>query len=76
VVFVDAAAAWDEGETLDRSHARLGAGLGLRIATDPAGSSITRIDLGFGTNSVELSLSSGSFFAVSRALTYPAALFY
>jgi hypothetical protein len=76
VAFVDAAAAWDDGEALDRSHARLGGGIGLRFGTDPAGSNVTRLDLGVGTNSVALSFSSGSFFDVSRAISFPTTLLF
>jgi outer membrane translocation and assembly module TamA len=71
VAFVDAAAAWDDGEALDRSHARLGGGVGLRLGTDPTGSNVTRVDIGFGTRSVELVISSGSFFSVGRTLAFP-----
>ena len=71
VAFVDAAAAWDEGEVLDTTHARLAGGVGLRLGTDPTGSNVTRVDIGFGTNSIEIAISSGSFFTVGRTLAFP-----
>jgi hypothetical protein len=76
VLFVDAAAAWDAGETLARDKARLGAGFGLRCGTDPTGSSVTRVDLGFGTGSVQLSIASGSFFSVARPLAHATLLVF
>jgi hemolysin activation/secretion protein len=71
VGFVDAAAAWDDGERLDRTHARLGGGIGLRFGTDPSGNHLTRVDLGFGTNSIEVAISSGSFFDATRGFSFP-----
>jgi len=71
IVFVDAAAAWDDGESLDRSDARLGAGFGLRIGNSRSGSGTTGIDLAFGTRSVQLSVTSGSFFRVAQGLSFP-----
>jgi hypothetical protein len=70
VVFVDAAAAWDQTERLSHRQARLGAGVGLRIASNRAGSSLAGLDLAFGTNSVQLSLASGQWFRVARSLNY------
>jgi outer membrane translocation and assembly module TamA len=70
VVFVDAAAAWDAGERLDRSAARLAGGVGLRISNNKSGSGLVGVDVGFGTNSVQISVASGSFFRVARSLTY------
>jgi len=70
VAFVDAAAAWDEGEVLARDRARLGGGVGLRVATNRAGSSVTGVDLAFGTDSVQLSITTGQWFRVARGLTY------
>ena len=70
VVFADAAAAWDTNERLSHRQARLGGGVGLRIASNRAGSSIAGIDLAFGTNSVQLSLASGQWFRVARSLNY------
>lgn len=70
VVFADAAAAWDGGETIARRDARLGAGFGLRVGSNRAGSSITGLDIAFGTRSVQVSLSSGSFFRVARGLEF------
>jgi len=71
VVFVDAAAAWDAGEELDRSDARLGAGFGIRIGNSRSGSGTTGIDVAFGSRSVQVSVTSGSFFRVARGLSFP-----
>ncbi len=71
VVFVDAAAAWDATEDLDRGDARLGAGFGIRIGNSRSGSGTTGIDLAFGTRSVQLSLTSGSFFRVAQGMSFP-----
>jgi hypothetical protein len=70
VVFADAAAAWDEGETLSTERGRVGFGLGLRIATNRSGSSIAGLDLAFGAGSVQLAFQSGAFFNVARGLGY------
>lgn len=71
IVFADAAAAWDAGEELDRSDARLGAGFGLRIGNSRSGSGTTGIDVAFGTRSVQVSVTSGSFFRVASGLSFP-----
>jgi outer membrane translocation and assembly module TamA len=70
VVFVDAAAAWDRGEALARDKARLGTGLGLRVASNRAGSSLVGLDVAVGAGSVQVSVASGSFFRVARGLSY------
>jgi len=70
VVFADAAAAWDPGETLTTHQARLGGGIGLRFGTNRTGSSISGMDLAFGTNSVQISFANGSFFRAARGLSF------
>jgi hypothetical protein len=69
--FADAAAAWDDGEKPGWREARLGGGVGLRLGADPAGRRLMRLDVGFGTNSVAVSIASGSFFPATRALDFP-----
>ncbi len=70
VAFVDMAAAWDADETLARDHARLGAGVGLRLGSNRSGSTMTGIDFAFGSGSYQISVSTGSFFRAARGLTY------
>lgn len=70
VVFADAAVAWDTGEALATDHARLGAGIGLRLGTNRTGSSISGIDLAFGTNSFQISFANGNFFRAARGLSF------
>lgn len=71
IAFADVAAAWDDGETLDHGDVRLGGGIGLRVGNSRSGSSTTGIDLAFGTQSVQFSLTSGSFFRVAQGLVFP-----
>lgn len=71
IVFADVASAWDEGETPDGANTRFGGGLGLRIGNNRAGSGMTGVDVAFGRRSIQVSVSSGSFFRAARGLTFP-----
>lgn len=70
VLFMDAAVAWDPGETLDTDHGRVGGGVGLRFGTNRTGSSISGIDVAFGTNSFQVSFANGNFFRAARGLSF------
>ena len=68
--FVDVAQAWDSDPGPALRRTRLGGGVGLRVGNNKAGSGLTSLDLGFGTRSVQVSLSTGSFFRVARDVTF------
>ena len=69
--FVDMAQAWYPGESFALQDTNVGAGVGLRIGHNKAGSGVARIDFAFGRDSFEVEFSSGNFFRVARGLEYP-----
>jgi hypothetical protein len=70
VVFLDAAAAWDDGETLGRDKARTGMGFGLRFGSNRVGSSLAELDFAWGASSFLISISNGSFFRAARSFPF------